>query len=90
MVYTRNHALQRDTPVSQNWQSSCLHDVHGPALLEQLKKGNFHFAMAHWHLPRLPVEPVPDQEDITYDLYKAMKYSKNFFQEYQQLHHVAF
>lgn len=46
--------------------------------------------MAHWHLPRLPVEPVPDQEDITYDLYKAMKYSNKFFQEYQQLHHVAF
>lgn len=32
----------------------------------------------------LTVEPVPDQEDITYDLYKAMKYSNMFFQEYQQ------
>ena len=82
MVYTRNHALQRDTPVSQNWQSS--YDVHGPALLEQLKKGNFHFAMAHWHLPRLTVEPVADQEDIKYNLYKAMKYSNMFFQEHQQ------
>ena len=54
------------------------------------QKGNFRFAMAHWHLPRLTVEPVPDQEDITYDLYKSMKYSNMFFQEYQKLCHVAF